>query len=125
MSGNRILLDTNAAIALINKDPNVVSLVNQAKFIAISIITAIEFLSFVGLSQRDKILFEDFCTEVAVIDISFDNSLLIKEITAIRQNTKMKLPDAIIAASAITNRCSLITRDSGFKRIINLSTLSF
>lgn len=125
MNGNRILLDTNAVITLINEDEKILPLVSQAEFVAISIVTALEFLSFPHLSQKDKNLFEDFCTEVALIDIAFANTSLVREITSLRQNNKIKLPDAVVAASAIIYNCVLITKDEAFKRIINLSTKTF
>jgi predicted nucleic acid-binding protein len=38
----------------------------------------------------------------------------------IKQNVKMKLPDAIVAATAIKNNLPLVTADKDFKKVANL-----
>lgn len=57
MSGNRYLLDTNAIIALLQKDPSLIKLLRNAEWIGISVISQLEFLVFTGLSEADKQLF--------------------------------------------------------------------
>ena len=57
MSGNRYLLDTNAIIALLKGDSNLIQLLRDAEWIGISVISHIEFLAFSGLTKADKQLF--------------------------------------------------------------------
>ena len=57
MSGNRYLLDTNAIIALLQKDSNLVKLLQNADWVGVSVISQIEFLAFSGLSEADLRLF--------------------------------------------------------------------
>jgi len=57
MNGSRLLLDTNAVVALLRGHPEVVSLMQSAAWVAISIISAIEFLCFSALPDDDRQLF--------------------------------------------------------------------
>jgi predicted nucleic acid-binding protein len=47
----------------------------------------------------------------------------IRKNRAIRQNNKIKLPDAIIAATAMQYGLPLVTADKGFSKITNLDLL--
>ena len=48
MSGNRYLLDTNAIVALLQGNAQLVQLLQNADWIGISVISQIEFLAFSG-----------------------------------------------------------------------------
>ena len=125
MSGNRYLLDTNAIIALLQKDPNLIKLLQSADWVGISIISQIEFLAFSGLSEADKQLFQRFLQRVEVIDLDRQNSSLIEQIIFVRQQYRLKLPDAIIAAMAIQNSAKLVTRDVQLNRITELTIIDW
>ena len=120
MSGNRYLLDTNAIVALLQKDFNLIQLLQDAEWIGISIISKIEFLAFSGLSEADIQLFQQFLQRVEVINLSSQNELLITRIISIRQEHRLKLPDAIIAAMARERSAKLVTRDVQLNRITDL-----
>ncbi len=60
MNGNRYLLDTNAIIALLQKDSSLVQLLKDAEWVGISVISQIEFLAFSGLTEADILLFQQF-----------------------------------------------------------------
>lgn len=54
-----------------------------------------------------------------------DDDLLLTTIQIRKQNSKLKLPDAIIAATAITKNLILITRNTeDFKNITELKTIN-
>jgi predicted nucleic acid-binding protein len=125
MSGNKYLLDTNAIVSLFNGNPSILNITGNASWMGISIISVLEFLAFSGLSQSDKTLFLGFIKNVEVVNLSANNQRLIDEVCSIRKQFKLKLPDAIIAASAITNNCDLLTNDTDFKKIQSLSIISF
>ncbi len=125
MSGNRYLLDTNAIITLLQKDPNLIKLLQSADWVGISIISQIEFLAFSGLSEADKQLFQRFLQRVEVIDLDRQNSSLIEQIIFVRQQYRLKLPDAIIAAMAIQNSAKLVTRDVQLNRITELTIIDW
>jgi len=54
MSGNRYVLDTNAIVALLQGNLQLVQLLQNASWIGISIISQIEFLVFSGLTEADR-----------------------------------------------------------------------
>ncbi|APC91091.1 MULTISPECIES: type II toxin-antitoxin system VapC family toxin [Francisella] len=111
MSGNRYFLDTNAIIQLLQGNEDLIKLLTHADYIAVSIISKIEFLSFTKLSSNDKKLFEKFLNKVTVYDLVADDYELIQKIVNFRQKKALKLPDAIIAAKSNLCECILVTAD--------------
>ena len=120
MSGNRYLLDTNAVIALLQGNSNLINLLKDADWLGISVISQIEFLAFSDLTEADIKLFQRFLKRVSVINLSSENELLIKQIISIRQQYRLKLPDAIIAAMAKQNSATLVTRDRQLDKVADL-----
>ena len=116
----RLLLDTNSIIALLNENSEVIEAIDSAENIFISIINELEFKSFSGISLNDIKLFDAFVSNVNVLDLQASNSTLINKTIEIRNAYKLKLPDAIIAASAIVNNAVLLIGDKGFKKIEGL-----
>lgn len=55
------------------------------------------------------------CNEISLTDEIKENTI------EIRKKYKIKLPDAIVAASAIVNNLPLITADKGFNQIEELN----
>ena len=94
----RLLIDTNAIIALFNKNADVLAAIETADDIIISIINELEFKSFSNLTLNDMKLFDEFITKIKVLDISGNDLPLKNKIIEIRNMYKLKLPDAIIAA---------------------------
>lgn len=90
----------------------------------VSVISQIGFLTFQGLSEQDRQLFKTFCRRINIVDLHSNHSLLIDNILHFRICYKLKLPDAIIAASALQNNAILITEDTDFKKISELRIIS-
>lgn len=119
MSGDSIVIDTSLIINLFNGVDEVHALINSRNLF-VSIISEIEVLSFSGLSITDKDLLKDFLSKCHIVDIE----PAIKELTIdIRSKSKIKLPDAIIAATAIYYDLPLFTMDKGFKRLTDLQAV--
>jgi len=114
MNGKRYFLDTNAIIALLNGDNNIAILLNEAEWVGISVINKLEFLSFPNLSISDLEIFQKFISKVNVIPLTNDNDELHTLIVHIRNKYKLKLPDAIIAATTVVTKSKLITGDKAF-----------
>ncbi|MEA5570650.1 type II toxin-antitoxin system VapC family toxin [Calothrix sp. UHCC 0171] len=114
MSGKRYLLDTNAIVALLQGSVTLVKLLQNADWVGISIISKIEFLAFSGLSKDDCQLFEEFLKRVEVVNLLASNNLLIEQIIQIRLQYRIKLPDAIVASTALQAEASLVTADEEF-----------
>ena len=72
------------------------------------------------MSLHDVELFDAFVTGVNVLDLQASDITLKNKTIEIRNAYKLKLPDAIIAASAIVNDAILVTADKEFKKIIGL-----
>ena len=117
MSGERLLLDTNAVVALLQGDVGLVRLLRQAEWIGISVISRIEFLVFSGLTESDRRLFQQFLQRVEVVGLAADDTALTEQIIAVRQQYRLKLPDAVIAAMAIQKDAALVTADRGFSKM--------
>jgi tRNA(fMet)-specific endonuclease VapC len=121
----KFLIDTNAVIALLGNNRSLATTLSSATWIGISIITELEFLSFSNLLQADKVLFEQFKSRIEVISLDTNATTLIQTICQVRQTHRLKLPDSIIAATALTNQATLLTNDAMFSRINGLNVQTF
>ena len=119
MSGDRIVVDTSLIINLFNGIEEVQELITDRNLF-VSIISEIEVLSFPNITAKDSELLKSFLSECYIVDIE----PAIKEITIeIRSKFKVKLPDAVIAATAIYFDLPLFTMDKGFKKITDLQAV--
>ena len=100
MPGKRYLLDTNALVALLKGDVGLIELTKDADWLGVSVVNVLEFLGFEGLSESDRLLFEELLDRVAVIDLNYKNAPLMNHITTLRKLRTLKLPDTIVMASA-------------------------
>ena len=124
MSGARLLLDTNAIVALLNGSSSLNGVVGKADWIGISVISRLEFLAYSKLSPEDEELFLDFCERIKIIGLAEDNFQLLDTTTRYRREYRLKLPDAIVAATAVTNDATLVTSDNDFKNVPELSIIN-
>lgn len=125
MSGNRYVLDTNAIVALLQGNIQLVELLKDADWIGVSVISQIEFLVFPGLTQDERQIFEQFLQRVEVLGLVAMDAVLIEKIIEIRQQHRLKLPDAVIAAMAIQNSASLVTADREFAKVTILTVINW
>ena len=116
MNGIDFVADTNALIYLLNGNSCMLPFLN--KNLAFSVISEMELLSFSGISEAEenniKALLND-CEEISLLKDVKDKAI------ELRKKYKTKLPDAIVAASAIVNNLPLITADKGFNQIQELN----
>jgi tRNA(fMet)-specific endonuclease VapC len=120
MSGNKVVLDTNAVGAYLDNEKFAKNYLKSNQTIGISVITQIEFLSNPELTTKNKFLFDEFIEFVEIYPITKDNKILVLQTVAVRKKYKLKLPDAIIAATAIVNNAILFSADNIFAKIYNL-----
>ncbi|MGL5872744.1 MAG: type II toxin-antitoxin system VapC family toxin [Xenococcaceae cyanobacterium] len=125
MSGNRYLLDTNAIVGLLQGNYRLIQLVQNADWIGISVISQIEFMAFSGLTPGDLQLFQQFLQRVEIINLVAEDLMLIRKIIEIRQQDRLKLPDAIVAAMAIQNSASLVTADRDLVKVSSLTIINW
>ena len=103
----KAVLDTNVVIYL---QKGLVAEVLPPGVYAISVITEMELLSFQGLTEQQRTCLRRFIEDMTVVEIDDD----IKEHTiALRLEHRLKLPDAIVAATAITRQAILFSNDQG------------
>ena len=125
----RCLLDTNAVVSLLRGHGELLVLTRQARWVGISIITEIEFRAFPDLAPEDAQLFADFIGRVTVIDLAHQDSRLLDQVIALRQNHRLRLPDAVVVASALIHDACLVTADRELlgleSRVEALQTLAF
>jgi len=121
MSGNSLLIDTNIALYLLGGD-TILSEVLDGKIIYLSFISELELLSYPDLTDSEEEILSQFISDCIVVDIS--KEIKIKTIE-FRRNYRIKLPDAIIAATASYLRQPIMTADSDFKKIIPIDVLYY
>jgi predicted nucleic acid-binding protein len=119
MNGIRILCDTNPMIYLLDGNKDIAKLLDS-KQIYLSVITELELFGKPNLSVRDSKVIEVLLDECFVIDINREIKHIYREV---KQQHNIKLPDAIIAATAIYLDIPLLTFDKGFKNVSNLKLI--
>jgi predicted nucleic acid-binding protein len=121
MNGYRFLADTNILIMLVEGNERVAELLEGGQVFT-SFVSELELLSESGLLTKQIKKLELLLNDCTVIDI---NPAIKSTTISIRQRHKVKLPDAIIAATAITLDLPLVTADKGFKKIDGLTLILF
>lgn len=117
MSGTKLILDTNSLLFFLQGKLN---LKNDLKDIGIFVITKIEYLVNPELGLHDIHLFNKLQEAINIFYLSDKEEAIFKETIKIRKKYKLKLPDALIAVTAIINNATLISADDAFSKIFNL-----
>ena len=108
----RYFLDTNALVAFGNGERSIGDLLSDADYVSTSVICELEYLSWEGLTEQEEKRFREFLSMINVVDVAAANIGLKNRIVEIRRmNSKIKLPDAIVMASAASTGSVLLTRD--------------
>ena len=110
MSG-KLLLDTNAILGLLKGQPSITALLESAEtdVLYASVITRMELLSFPGITPEEEKHIRDFLDdEVSIIPL---NTEIEDTAIRLRRATRHKIPDAVVAASAIAAKAVLVTCD--------------
>ena len=124
MERQQYLIDTNALIDYLGKrlpDTGMDFMNTIIDAIPnVSVITKIEVLGFNAPDKHYQLLVQ-FMNDASVLELS---NKVVDESINIRKNHKIKLPDAIIAATALVNNLVVISRNvSDFKNIKNLQLI--
>ena len=122
MSGNdRLLVDTNIFIFLLNGNSKAAQFL-EGKTLFFSFVTEIELLGFPGITVKEQAVVAETLDDCIKIDLS---EAISRTAIAIKQRKKTKIPDALIAATAIEFDLPLLTADVGFEDIQGLTTILF
>ncbi|MCL2510777.1 MAG: type II toxin-antitoxin system VapC family toxin [Bacteroidales bacterium] len=119
MNGFRIVCDTNPLVYLLDGNKNIAQILN-GKQIYLSVITELELFGKPNLSVHDNNIIEVMLEGCFVVDINQEIKQIYREI---KQKYNLKLPDAIIAATAIYLDMPLLTFDKDFKNIPHLKLM--
>jgi len=119
------LWDTNIAIYYTDDDltPEARKIIDQyleTSLPAVSVISELELLGFGKLTEAQFAQMSIFIDSLTVIEI---DELIKKETISIRRLKKIKLPDAIIAATAIAYDLTLLSRNE--KDFLGIDGLKF
>jgi hypothetical protein len=109
MSGNRLLLDTNILIYLSKQELKLEDFASKDDVLYISVITLMEAKGYAFGSKNEEILIDTLCENLIKADLT---NAVIETVIRLRKINKIKLPDAIILATAIENNLKLITRNT-------------
>jgi len=119
-----VILDSNIIIYLSKGIVDIVDLIRSEEVkIWISIISYMEVLSFNFLSFEEEKFVRDLLQEFFIIEVNWE---IAERTIQIRRKYKIKLPDAIICASASVTDSILITADTqlGKVREANVKVIS-
>jgi predicted nucleic acid-binding protein len=113
----KFLIDTNAALYFLHG--RLMQALPKGEY-SFSVISEIELLAYPSLSAAEERSIRRLLAAMKRVDL--DESVRQKTI-AIRRGYRMKLPDAVIAASAWVHGATLLSNDTGFDRIADLPRL--
>ncbi len=113
----KYLLDTNIIIGMYEHNPTVFELFKNKQVAvdecAYSSITRMELLGFTGITDHEIKVISALLEQMQAIAI---DSTIENKTIALKRQHKIKLPDAIILATALVNELNLLTLD---KRLMN------
>tara|TARA_R110000868_G_scaffold330624_1_gene591598 strand:- start:2088 stop:2459 length:372 start_codon:yes stop_codon:yes gene_type:complete len=121
MNGNKLFLDTNIILYLLNGDETLAELLN-GKQLYISVITELELLAYKGITAKEEKVIREFVSQCKTITI---NNEVKQETIRIRKAYNTKLPDSIIIATALYLDLPLITSDIEFKKVDELTLIHY
>lgn len=111
-----IVLDTNAVISHLNQGD--LSEILRANQYAVSTITIAELLRLKGIGDEERYVIEDFISSCLVIPV---DAKIARTAAEIGRTRATKLPDLLIAATAISLLATLVTDNTrDFKKIPRL-----
>lgn len=113
-----ILLDTNILLYFLGG--RLVNPLASGQYF-VSVITEIELLSYPSLSSVEETQIIDFLNKITVVGI--DNNIK-NLMIALRKQYKLRLPDAIIVATAKSLNATLFTNDVKLANLIEINTQS-
>jgi len=116
-----ILIDTNIALYLLGGDETLRDMLN-GQIVHLSFISELELLSYPLITPEENDLIQRFLNECVIFDINKD---IKNHAIDLRQRYKLKLPDAIVAATSLFLQVPFLTADGDFKNAQELALLFY
>lgn len=118
MNGIKYFVDTNCFIYLLEQNPLLTSFAHEKW--AFSYITEIELLSKKNIDNNEDFLIRSMLSICYKVD---HNQQISDLVINLKREDNIKLPDAIIAASAQLLQLPLLTADKGFTNIKSIDCI--
>lgn len=123
MSGVKYLLDTNFVLGMLKSTPDVLEMVGRmglmAHQCAFSAVTRMELLGYPGITTNEDALIRQRLAQFTYLAISTAVEDMAIEL---RRSRRVKLPDALIAATALCHGLELLTMDMGLQAVVRSAT---
>ena len=118
MNGIRFLLDTNVILGLLKNQPMVIEVLEKLELdveaCAYSSVTRMELLGFPGITTQESQLINSRLEMLERLPIV---TAIEDETIAVRKQSRLKLPDAIICATALIHNVQLVTFDEQLRSV--------
>jgi hypothetical protein len=125
MNGGKYLLDTNFILGLLKADPLVFAQLSSRQLhvgeCSYSAITRMELLGFHNITLDEETLIKQKLDRLTYLPLTENIENIV---IALRQSRKIKLPDAIIAATALFNDLELLTLDQHLLSVMSTAQQS-
>ena len=121
MSGKEILVDTNIVLYLLDGSDTLEKFL-QGKDVYISFITELELLGFKNITPKEESQIKELLNDCSIIQL---NNIIKEKYINLRKLYSLKLPDSLIAATALVYDMPFITADKQFKTITNLKLTTY
>ena len=120
MSGNKYLLDTNFILGILKSESLVLAQISSRQLhvgeCSYSAITRMELLGFHSITREEDLLIRQKLDRLTYLPLTgnIENTVI-----ELRQSRKIKLPDAIIAATALCSDIELLTLDQHLLSVVH------
>ncbi len=118
MNGINYVVDTNCFVYLLNRNPALIPFLDSKW--AYSYITEIELLCKKGLTKEEDFLIREMLNTCFKVN----HNQAISELTVqIRRDFNLKIPDAIVAATAHLLQLPIVTADKTFIKVKSIDCI--
>lgn len=121
MNGNKIFLDTNIILYLLEGNLELANLLNGME-LYISVISEIELLGYQNITTEEMLKLKAFLAECQIIPL---HNEIKDSCIELKQKHKIKTPDAIVASTANFLNLPLLTADRGYENLSDTKVLLY
>lgn len=121
MSGKELLVDTNILLYLLKGNDTLEGIL-QGKSLYVSFLTELELIGYKHITEKEERQIAQVLNECLIVPL---NSSIKQHYVQIRKQYHLKLPDAIVAATALSLNLPLITSDKQFRTVKELNLLYY
>lgn len=121
MTGNRLVLDTNIVLYLLNGDPTLTEFLEEKEGY-VSVITELELIGYPAMEAAEQAQVKGFLAGCSIIDINEEIKTLYADL---RKRYRLKLGDAMAAATAIYLDLPFMSADKAFSKVVELQMMLY